>query len=185
MKRFNVIHKLIKDIPNPVGAEIGVCDGPFSEFLLKHNPSLKMYAIDPWVLYRKHYVGDTGAAQHGFSTQQEFDDQYKAVKARLARFGNRCIILRKTSIEASKEIKDLSLDFVFIDANHLYSYVKQDILTYYSKVKKDGIVSGHDYNPKDENHMINTCKAVNQIFYERELNTGSDSTWWVIKGQRK
>ena len=180
MKRFEVIHNLIKNINNPIGAEIGVCDGMFTEFMLSNNPTLTLYAIDPYTLYQQNY--QSGIKQHNHNTQQDFDNQYKLTKSKLDKFNNRCILLRQTSVEASKIIEDFFLDFVFIDGNHLYDFVKEDILIYYKKVKWHGIVSGHDYNPMDKNHLINTCRAVNEIFDREDLNFSDDSTWWIMKG---
>ena len=91
-------------------------------------------------------------------------------------FKDRCIIIRETSKQAEKKIKDCSLDFVFIDANHLYDYVKTDIILYKKKVKPGGIIAGHDYNRKSISHLHNTCKAVDSLFGKDALNFGPDNT---------
>lgn len=49
------------------------------------------------------------------------------------------------SLTAAKSYADNSLDFVFIDANHNYEFVKKDIEAWYPKVKKEGYIGGHDY----------------------------------------
>ena len=62
-----------------------------------------------------------------------------------------CKIIRKTSMEATKEFKDKSIDFVYIDGNHTFKYVAEDICEWSKKVKSGGIIAGHDYiyaNPK-------------------------------------
>jgi len=180
MKRFEIITSLIKGVKNPVGAEIGVCNGVFTEYMLTHNPALVLYAVDPFIMYQKQY--ESGVVQHGFSTQNEFDEQFKSTKAKLAKFIDRCVLLRTLSAEAVNVIKNNSLDFVFIDGNHLYNYVKADIISYYDKVKNGGILAGHDYNPNDINHLTNTCRAVNEVFTKEDVTTGDDSTWWIKKG---
>ena len=45
---------------------------------------------------------------------------------------------------AASIFADEILDFVFIDANHLYPSIKQDIEMWLPKVKKGGILCGHD-----------------------------------------
>jgi hypothetical protein len=54
--------------------------------------------------------------------------------------------VRKSSEDAVKDYKDESLDFVFIDAGHEYEDVIKDINYWLPKVKKGGILAGHDYS---------------------------------------
>lgn len=108
------------------GAEIGVCSGYFSEVICQKIPGVKLLVIDSWKeRYKK-------------------EEMYKKTVDRLEPFKN-VTIIRKTSMEAVKDVVDESLDFVFIDANHLYAYVKEDIEEWTKKVRINGIVSGHDY----------------------------------------
>lgn len=53
--------------------------------------------------------------------------------------------LKMDSVTASTRFQDNSLDFVFIDANHHYEFVKKDIEAWYPKVKPGGTIAGHDY----------------------------------------
>jgi hypothetical protein len=54
--------------------------------------------------------------------------------------------IRSTSVDAAKMYEDNSLDFVFIDAEHSYESVREDIDAWLPKVKKGGIIAGHDYS---------------------------------------
>jgi hypothetical protein len=58
---------------------------------------------------------------------------------------DRGIMIRANSQKASEIFQDESLDFVYIDANHAYDFVVDDINYWYSKVKKGGYLWGHDY----------------------------------------
>jgi len=49
---------------------------------------------------------------------------------------------------AALDFKDQSLDFIYIDGNHLYDFVKKDILAWLPKLKKPGVIAGHDYAHK-------------------------------------
>jgi len=177
MKRFEVILNLISSKSSPVGAEIGVCDGVFTEFLLNNKNDLTMYSIDPYVFYEPYY--HTGERQHSSENQSFFDTQYIATKEKLSVFGDRSNLMRTTSKKAADTFSNFSLDFVFIDGNHLYNYVKEDILSYFLKIKAGGILAGHDYNKNSEEHLNNTCKVVDSLFTKDVLYFGDDSTWWV------
>jgi hypothetical protein len=111
------------------GAEIGVYKGDFTQKLCK--PGLKVYAIDPWF----GYPGTTQGRQ---------DTLYEHTKKALSPYPN-CIIVRKTSMEAVNDFPDNSLDFVYIDADHEFRYIAEDLAEWTKKVRPGGIVSGHDY----------------------------------------
>jgi hypothetical protein len=121
------------------GAEIGVCRGEYTEILAKSG--LKIYAIDPWRAY-------AGFAQTAY--QKKIDYFYEQAQKTLAPYAN-CSIIRKTSMEALRDFADASLDFVYIDGNHSFQYVAADICEWTKKVRRGGIISGHDYiyaNPR-------------------------------------
>lgn len=117
-----------------VGAEIGVDKGEFSEKFCKVG--LKMYAIDPWMAYQG------GGRAH--RRQSRLDSLYEHAQRVLAPYDN-CTIIRKTSMDAVKDFEAESLDFVYIDGDHRFPFIAQDIYEWYSRVKRGGIVSGHDY----------------------------------------
>ena len=87
--------------------------------------------------------------------------------------------IRLPSTEASNLYADNSLDFVFIDANHSYEFVKDDIKHWYPKVKKGGILAGHDYIPA----WPGVIQAVNEFIsknnYSLEIN--SEGCWGFTK----
>ena len=82
--------------------------------------------------------------------------------------------VRLSSLESAKLYPDRSLDFVFIDASHEYEDVKQDILSWYPKIKKGGYIAGHDYTTFD-----GVQKAVNEIIIHKGLNWVLEKSYWV------
>ena len=127
------------------GAEIGVSHGlNMVDYL---EAGLEMYGIDPWMdsednIHRKviSVEGKYGRTAEGI---------YELAKIRLAKYPN-CTLIRKDSVEASKDFPKRSLDFVYIDGNHLFGYVAMDLMKWSRKVRRGGIIAGHDYwFPKD------------------------------------
>ena len=58
---------------------------------------------------------------------------------------------------------DNSLMLLFIDGNHTYEALKQDIKLWLPKVKKGGVISGHDYD------LESVKRAVDEIFPDRKI----------------
>jgi predicted O-methyltransferase YrrM len=74
--------------------------------------------------------------------------------------------IRMASVNAAKLFPDNSIDIVFIDACHEYECVKEDINAWLPKIKKGGIISGHDYQWGDDKRPEGAPvkKAVDEIF---------------------
>jgi hypothetical protein len=125
---------LFSELKYKVGAEIGVERGIYSEVMCKANPGVKLFCVDAWQTY-SGYRDHTDINKLGLIYEE-------AIK-RLARYNVEYI--KRSSMDALVLIEDGSLDFVYIDANHEWPYVTQDIYYWSKKVRPGGIVSGHDF----------------------------------------
>jgi len=133
MQRLHLA-RLFGELGYKVGAEIGVCKGGYSKCLWRSNPTATIYSIDPWEAYDRYYEP---------YTPELIELCYETAKKKLAKTG--CIIIREYSMEALYHFDDESLDFVFIDGNHEFQHVTNDIAEWSRKGRVGGIVSGHDY----------------------------------------
>ena len=95
--------------------------------------------VDPW-----RPLGDEYSHSDNHKFEPYSDSYSKAMKA-IQGFEDRAIMIRSLSEQAVNLFEDGSLDFVYLDGNHAYDFIKQDIELWYPKVKKGGIVAGHDY----------------------------------------
>jgi len=131
-----------KELGFETGAEVGVSFGINLELYCKEG--FKMYGIDQWKDYKdEKYKPISWLARRGIMTKT-FEDVYKMAKERLDKYPN-CTLIRKMSMDALDDIPDGSLDFVYIDGNHKYGYVAMDLMQWSKKVRKGGIIAGHDY----------------------------------------
>jgi hypothetical protein len=154
---------MVKNYQNKklIGAEIGVEYGLNAKTMLKLLSIEKLYLIDP-------YVDQEGASG---------DRRYEDTKRYLAKYGNKIKFIRLTSEKAANEIPD-NLDFVYIDGSHKYKTVKRDIELFYKKVKKGGIIGGHDFWASE----VGVCKAVLEFAENNNLKlNGKLTDWWIIK----
>lgn len=128
------------------GAEIGVGGGTYSEILCQQIPGLMLYGIDAW----KPYPGIVD-----FPDVQELETDHQAAVKRLAPYN--VALVQRMSMDAVGMFQDKSFDFVYIDANHWDPYVTDDIVAWSKKVKRGGIVAGHDYH-REHPHVIEAVK---------------------------
>lgn len=155
--------QLFKNLDFNVGVEIGTDTGRWAKDICEQVPQLKLYCIDPWVAYTEG---------NEFKDQVRIDEIYQEVKERLKYFN--CEIIRKTSIEAVNDFEPNSLDFVFIDGNHEFEYVLEDITAWTKIVRVGGIIVGHDYR-EDKNRNYGVVEAVQKYITENQINP-----WFVL-----
>jgi predicted O-methyltransferase YrrM len=93
------------------------------------------------------------------------DGVYEQFRANMKELGIDDVVIpiRLRSDVASKLIKDLSIDMVFIDGDHKYESVRQDISLWMGRVKHGGVMCGHDfesleYDEKYINQDVNDHK---------------------------
>ena len=164
-----------------VGVEVGVDQGEYGIVLCRAG--LKVYGVDSYVRYDA-YKGE------GF-----YESHYKEALNNLK--GYDYTIINKFSMDALNDFEDNSLDFVYIDGNHTLPYISADIFGWERKVKKGGIISGHDYavvkgmrerqEPKtyDGNHVklaVDACAFIMRvsrlyILGEKQKKGGKRDKW--------
>lgn len=173
--RWDYIEKLLKNRDHKIGAEIGVWKGQFTSKMFKLLPDIeKYYCIDSWKMYPDYRKAVKGKSH----LEANFDNIFSVYKNQVKQFDNKITTLRMTSSEAAEHIPDGHLDWVFIDANHSYEYVKEDITLWSPKVKVGGLLSGHDYGRKQHSD-IGVTKAVDELI--PNVKTGWNGVWYIFK----
>ncbi|MBY0564372.1 MAG: class I SAM-dependent methyltransferase [Hyphomonadaceae bacterium] len=129
----------------PVGAvcaEIGVWKGGFSEKILSVTKPALLYLIDPWQFQSEYPDRMYGGKVAG--DQAAMDAIHDDVAGRLGALEN-VRIIRAFSRDAAASLPDEALDWVYIDGNHYYEYVREDLELFARKVKPGGYITGDDY----------------------------------------
>ena len=122
------------------GAEIGVREAAFSREMCRRIPGIELLCVDPWLDY---------PSRRRQGAQRKQEACYRVALERLAPYFANVRIWRMFSVEAAKRVKNGSLDFVYIDANHEREHVTADLEAWVPKVRSGGVVSGDDYDPAD------------------------------------
>jgi hypothetical protein len=112
--------------------EVGVWKGKSLSYLaveiINSKKNITIDAIDLWPVI---LPGDETAPQEFLKNIEPIKDVIKVIK--------------KDSIEASKDYENESIDFIFFDSDHSQNYATNEIIAWYPKVKKGGFIGGHDY----------------------------------------
>jgi len=171
---------------NLIGAEIGVESGIFSEELIETGLFKTFYAIDPW----PEFINGVHLLDGSSLRMENKAETYNEALNRLLKY-DECTILRDESKHASDRFLDESFDFVFIDGDHTYDGVLADLNHWWPKIKRGGILSGHDYI--DRTMILGDIKSIIEVksavdyFADRNkliLNVEPDEfhdNWFIAK----
>lgn len=151
------------------GAEIGVQAGAYSKVLCENIPGVKLHCVDAWEKY-PGYID--------FVSPSTYIAHEKEARRVLAPYN--CNLIKKYSMDAVKDFPDRSLDFVYLDANHDIRHVIEDITEWSRKIKKGGIISGHDYFISRRRPRVHVVYALQAYTQSRKI-----IPWFVLGREEK
>ena len=151
------------------GVEIGVKQGFFSKHILSNVNLKKLYLIDPWT--------DQDIETYD-EVHHDHTNDLKQCLNNIKQFKGKCEIVRDFSYNAHSRFEDEYFDFIYIDGNHSYESVRNDLNTWYPKLKTGGLLAGDDYtiNPEELsfNYMFGVKKAVDEFMIKNKKNVSLD-----------
>jgi hypothetical protein len=135
--------------PGGVCAEVGVFRAEFSERILRIASPRVLHLIDPWKYESSEEYSETIYGGEKGGSQAAMDAMHDAVLRRFRREvrEGRVVVHRGTSAEVGPRIPEGSLDWVYIDGNHLYEFARADLESFYPRVRTGGFLTGDDYAP--------------------------------------
>ena len=123
-------------------AEIGVWNGGFSGVILEVTQPVELVLIDPWDLLSGQGEEEWTHKKH--KNNEFMRGMFDNVSENYAHLPN--ISIRKGfSADVLASYPDDYFDWLYIDGNHLYEFVRQDIEVSFKKVRPGGIIAGDDY----------------------------------------
>ena len=164
--REDILHRMPKE---SVCAEIGVDRGDLSSKILEVIQPKRLHLIDPWKHEEEDLYRDSRYGGLGPDGQIIMEKRYNEVTDRFAEElrTRQVLIHRSFSDVASEEFEDSYFDWVYIDGNHLYEFVKKDLELYYPKIKVNGYITGDDYGAQDNWWANGVQKAVDEFVSHR------------------
>lgn len=135
---------MVHRFPRGTFVELGSWKGRSTAFLgveiLNAGVDIHAYAVDVW-------SDDIGGGAKKTMIEQGLTGNalYDLFIENIAPVSDVITPLRMTTLDAATQFADRSVDFVYVDADHSYDAVKQDIHAWLPKMKDGGILAGHDY----------------------------------------
>lgn len=158
-----------------VGSWLGASICYLATEFKNRNKNVEIYAVDTWrgseEKIHKELIERMGGSE------ELYKNFLKNIKS--ASVSDLIKPVRMSSVDASKLFEDDSIDIVFIDASHQYKDVLDDIKSWYPKVKKGGIISGHDYVIGHKVSEAGVIRAVNEYFLGRNLEISRFNRTWL------
>lgn len=119
-------------------AEVGVWKGEFAALLLHKVPSIERYlAIDPYQ-HLPNWNKPFNVSDH------DFEKVLHDAKTRLEPYSPRVEFVRKSFAQAETEIRNQSLDFIYVDSDHTLRGIAIDLDVAGNKVKPGAVIGGDD-----------------------------------------
>ena len=175
-KRAYILEQLNK---NSKVVEVGVWKGDFSKQIWNISSPNLLVLVDSWTFDEK-VRGCAPQVNGEEPLNQNFFDQAKNdTFNKFEKFQN-VHILDLNSLDASNNYEDNFFDYIYIDAEHTYEAVTNDLKVWYPKLKKNGILFGDDYYWREEDDTLSLHKAYQEFIVKNNIKK-----WCVFKSQIK
>ncbi|GAF72188.1 unnamed protein product [marine sediment metagenome] len=139
-------------------AEIGVWRSKTMQRVLKACSDVitEYWAIDQWLPIPM----PRGTRRERHIPAQEWEKQHLRACYLMAQWFPQIRVVRADASDVAGIFPDGYFDLVFLDADHHYDDVLRNIQEWLPKVRKDGVLSGHDYGERFEG----VKRAVDEYF---------------------
>ena len=151
-----------------IGAWMGKSVKFTAQYIKEKNRKLKYIVIDT-------FKGSQNEKEH-LEIVKKYGGTIKEVFYRnIKNLEDYVTVIEKDSNNAFFDLKDNSVDLLFIDGDHSFEQVSKDILNFYDKVKIGGVISGDDYHP-----VWGVFNAVPVMLGAINVNVFGQ-IWWTLK----
>lgn len=155
-----------------VGAWLGRSTQYMANLIKESNKNIRFDVVDTWE--GQDDVAEQMALKFKLATKNyTLFDAFKAWMNKYNVLGH-INPIQMTSIEAAQLYDDNSLDFVFLDADHRYKFVIEDLKAWWPKIKSGKVFAGHDYD------WPGVKQAVDEFFNPMKIKIKIDNTSWVV-----
>lgn len=148
--------------------EIGTYKGINAREILKRLNINQLILIDTW----DNYLGYKEF--RGESLKKVYKDAINLLKK--SKNFSKIKVIKNYSEKSLKELVPRKFDFIYLDGNHDYQYVKKDLELSWPLLRKGGILGGHDID------FTGVLQAVSEFAIKNKLKLNAQQRdWWIEK----
>ena len=171
---------------NLICAEVGVYRGFNALDMLRIDRTMYLHLVDAYTnigrtdVYpgKLFYEGTPSVyVPQADPTEECKQEAFENLRA----YHDRITFVYKQSEEAHKDYQDGFFDYIYIDADHDYGSVKNDMNVWWPKVKKGGILAGHDISMTGVKKALFEFMDDNLLTHHGKLEGKGESDWWIFK----
>jgi hypothetical protein len=172
---YGVFEKVINDNNYKRVAEVGIGYGTHAKDILKKTNIDMLILVDPTKEYSNDRFSDDIMEQTPEVPGNNFNELYELIKNELSPWKDKYTWFRKESLTITNdEVADGSLDCVFIDGDHSYNSVINDLNFWWKKIRTGGQILGDDYWMSDVSKAVNNFAISKCLSYDFLYKEGSD-----------
>jgi hypothetical protein len=165
---YGVFSAIIQENEYRNVAEVGIGYGTHAKYILKNNDVDKLHLVDPMISYDNDtFSDDISKCETRVPGAKPFDELHDLIREELEPWSSKYVWHRMRSLEITDlQIPDGSLDCVFVDGDHSYEAVKQDLPFWWRKIRVGGQMLGDDYWMEDVRRAVKEFAASSRIKYD-------------------
>ncbi len=158
-----------------VFVEIGTFLGKSTCFLANEikqsGKKIKFYTVDS-------FIGEGNDASYTKTVEENGGNIYNAFLNNVKKCGVEGYVtpLVGTSTEISKKFENESINFLYVDGDHNYNGIKNDLENWTPKVKRDSVIQGHDF----AEYAKSVIQAVTEKFGDKVIKPKTGTTWTIL-----
>ena len=154
-----------------VGCELGVFKGLFTREILRVVEPTKLHLVDPyWTIYGEHFDWASPHTEQGTLKTKDAHDSARAIIAEHDTKGV-CELHVQDDVVFLEGVEDDYFDWAYVDSSHMYEHTRHELVLLDRKVKRDGLITGHDWRPDPSHRDHGVYLAVTEF---------CDSNGWEI-----
>ncbi len=165
---------LARSVRHGTVVEVGVWKGRSTAFIgaVCQANGTRIICVDSW-------AGSSDAYNEQYHQALAREDVRGTFRQNMAARGIPIAEMNCSSSEAAGRLANEWVDLVFLDGSHDYRSVRRDAMEWFERLKRGGVLAGHDYNEKHEEVMVAAQEFANSC--GSTLRRGPGAIWFLTK----